>query len=91
MSAALLATCLILSVGRPALAAQGPTSVVVVPPVVSGNEASRQAAAAMLSDRLAEHLGAMASARVVDRTQIDRVLRERATRCDGNALIVLVC
>ena len=79
----LLATCLVLSVGWLALAAEGPTSVVVVPPVVGGDEESRQAAAAMLSDRLAASLSAMANTEVVDRTQIDRVLRERATS-DGD-------
>ncbi|MBN2583559.1 MAG: hypothetical protein JXL80_10860 [Planctomycetes bacterium] len=54
----------------------GPVSVVIVPP--AGPEALL-----VLSDRLAEEMGRNESLRVVDRTQIERILAEKVTAGDS--------
>ncbi len=68
LAAAALAAC---------AAAAEPTTLVIPPPHVTGGGAETRAAAALLCDRLAGALGKADGVKVVDRTQIDRVLAER--------------
>ena len=53
-----------------------PVTIVILPPDVKAEDAETRVAAELLCDRLAEGLGDIAGIRVVDRTQIDRVLAE---------------
>ena len=63
-------------------------TLVILPPEIEGGDAKTQAAAELLCDRLAEKLAKTPGVKVVDRTQIDRVLAERklATPPAGAAL-----
>lgn len=63
---------------------ESPMAIVVLPPrFVSGGSDQTMAAAELACDRLARELEKSASLRVVDRTQLDRVLKERGL--DGNS------
>ncbi len=63
-------------------------TLVILPPEIKGGDAKTPAAAELLCDRLAGKLGGIDGVKVVDRTQIDRVLAERklTSRPAGPAL-----
>jgi hypothetical protein len=72
------AVILLMKFNQPAFG-DGPITVVVLPPVQSTMPEGTVAAAELFCDQLAEELAKDATLRVVDRTQIDRVLMERAS------------
>jgi tetratricopeptide (TPR) repeat protein len=65
------------------LAARAAPSVLVLPPrLPAGAGDAARAAADAVCDRLAQDIAAAGLARVVDRTQIDRILQERSLRAE---------
>ncbi len=79
-----LLAALVLAGFAPHLAAdEGAPTVVILPPgLPTGSTPETRVAAELLCDRLAEVIDQTRAARVVDRAQLDRVLRERELAAD---------
>lgn len=79
----------LLLAGGPATAAEPQTAAVVLPPAfVAESEDKARAAAELACDQLARGLGKIPSLRIVDRSQLDRILKERRLGASGSAAIL---
>ena len=67
---------------RAKLDASAPSVVLLPPSFTPAAQPEMQAAAELACDRLGQQIAAAGLARVVDRTQLDRVLQERALKAD---------